>query len=337
MTVIRLHPCAATVICGPCLPCPEYTDLSRTSPSARVVYAKHADATAMVSGAVTYTNGGSPVVVGMTVVSSANKLCMGRNQSVNGPLVYVSGIPVTATITDVVFSYYDVDLDIISTGGTSVSSCTNYLSQIIRNTGSLDCDAAPTVVAIASTCNPCTEATGTTSSASGMLTQFTITRDLICLFGSNSCVSTATTASAMHVNLTLRPPSFTPASGSRPCNWTGLAFAVTLTSAYTYSGTNTPSGGIVSCVITYTKNAGDNQLYITSASPNATGSGCVAGYDQLVRTNYTTAVSTAAEYPIPCTGYKLRQFHLAANSDQCIGGGRAIPWVNYVQVDLRPR
>lgn len=333
---IRLHPCASTIICGPCIPCKEFNDLSRTGPDARVVYVKDAVATAYVSGAVTYNTGGSPTTVGMTVVAGTHKLCLGRNQSITGPLVYVSGIPVGATITEVVYTYNNGAGD-VPCGGDVSASCTDYLTQILRITGALDCDGTPTVVLLAGSCNPCTEATGTsTSTGGGAGGTILISRNSICTLGSNSCVSTATTSSHNWTNQTLLPPTWTPASGSRPCNWTGLDFTTTIVSSLFYSGAGTPTGGrTFTC--TYTKTAGSNILTVTSAANNAVGAGCVTGYDQLVRTAYITQVHTMGEYEIPCTGYKIRQRHSVVTSDLCNGGGRAIPEVNQIYADLMPR
>lgn len=333
---IRPYPCSATVICGPCLPCPEFTDLSRASPDARVVYATDVNAVSFVSGSVTYTDGGAPISVGMAVVGATQKLCLGRNQSVNGPLVYVTGIPTTATITDVGYTYYNGTTN-VSVGGTVVSSCTDYTSQILRVTGGLDCDAAPSVVLLAATCLPCAENTGTHAVTLGSLTTQSINRGSGCTLGSDSCVSTTANASGAHLSGLMRPASFTPGASARPCNWTGLAFTCTLISAYQYSGTNTPLGGIVSCTITYTKNAGDDVLYLTSDAVNTIRSGCKNGYDQLVRTDYITVEQTIASYNIPCSGYKLQQYHLSATSDACIGGGRQVPATGYIRVEVTPR
>jgi len=150
VTVIRLHPCAATVICGPCVPCKEYYDLSRDDPDFRVVYAKDALAVSMVSGAVTYHTGGSPTTVGMTVVASTHKLCVGST-AIAGPLVYTTGVPHGATITDVAYTYNNGVTNIVVSGASS-DTCTNYLTQIKRNIGTIGCATAVSVIVLASSC-----------------------------------------------------------------------------------------------------------------------------------------------------------------------------------------
>lgn len=332
---IRLYPCAATVICGPCVPCKEFHDLSRTGPDARVVYVTDALAVSFVSGTVTYNTGGPPTVVGMSIVGATQKMCLGRNQSVNGPLLYVSSVPTGATITDVAYTYNN-GVSNISVGGTATDICTNYLTQITRVLGSLDCDAAPTVVLLAASCAPCTEATGSSSSTGGGA------GGQVGLNASGDCVNAVCGPEALpaYGALTLRPPSWTPGAGARPCNWTGLAFVAVLTSAYKF-GNLSCSGtfGIDACVVTYTKNAGDNQIYVTSAANNCSRSSS-AVFDSIIRTGqYPLATNAPGLYDIPCTGYKLRQYHpQSRNPDICLGGSKAVPGAfNQITTVLEPR
>jgi hypothetical protein len=90
-------------------------------------------------------------------------------------------------------------------------------------------------------------------------------------------------------------------------------------------------------VCTYTKTAGIDTIVVTSDADNATGAGCVYGYDQYVRTDYVTVYQNMGEYNIPCTGYKLRQRHTVPTSDVCNGGGRAVPFIQNITADLMPR
>jgi hypothetical protein len=300
------------------------------------VYISDPTAISYTSGALTYDVGGSITVVGMTVVGSTQKLCLGKDASVAGPLLYVAGIPLGATLVEVYYTY-DTDSGSHTTTRDVSAACTDYLTMIVRTTGALSCYATPTVVSSGASCDPCTEATGYTVASAGVGGTKGIYRDAICYNGSNSCTSTSATGSANWPSITLKPPNFTPSSGNRPCNWTSIEFSVTLTSSYTYSGTGTPSAGITSCAVTYTKTAGSNLVTVTCATNNAVRPGCVSGYDQLVRTAYTTPVSVWGSWDIPCTGYKLVQLHLAGTSDACTGGGRYIPDVNQIYIYLMPR
>lgn len=340
MTTITLFPCSSAIVCGPCEPCKEYHDLIRLSPDARVVYvAPDGSFTGtLTGGTVTYTvGGGGPTTSSMSVVAATHKLCLGRNQSVNGPLVYTSGVPAGAVITSVVYDY-TIDSVAYSAGGTSVTDCTNYPVQIIPVAGSLDCYLTPTVVTLATTCVPCTENTGTSSSTVSLSGggYGGVYLGLTCLAGGTSCSSTSTTNSAFWGTKTARPPTWTPGATSRPCNWTSLAFVVTLDCSFSYSGAGTPSGGFSAAPVTFTKTAGSDVLTTSAATNNVVGFGCVTGYDQLVRTNYLTQASSPGEYEVPCTGYKLRLRGNSGLSDACVGGARVLPSISII-AELMPR
>lgn len=338
--IIRPFPCAATVICGPCIPCSEFYDLSRSAPDARVVYVPGDPAWSFTGGYITYNTGGSPTTISMSVVGSTQKLCLGRDQSVNGPLVYSASVPLAATITEIGFTYDPYGGgDTITLELTPSAACTDYLTQIVRIPGALSCYATPTVVLQSDSCAPCTDPTGTSSKTDGGAGGVVaIYRNSTCSAGTSSCGSTATTASANWTTpLSIRPLSWTPGSSARPCNWLDIEFAVTLVSSGKYYGPGTPLAGIESCTVTYTKTAGSAGIVTTSAAGNCIRSGCVAGYDQLVRTNYITRQDVIPEFNIPCTTYKLRQRHTCVTSDQCVGGGRYIPELNQVTADLMPQ
>jgi hypothetical protein len=318
--MITLFPCEAEVICGPCPECETFTDLTRTTPSGRVVIYMLPPGASAATGGVTYTNGGGPISVGLTYVSETFKLCLGRDQSYPGPLLYNASIPQTATLTILGYSYT------ASGGGTisatkDVGACVDG-DQIVAVPGELICDATPFLKVLAAACEPCTEATGASTSFGGGA------GGAVGLLGSPNCTDTVCGPEHLtYGSLTLRPASWTPSAGSRPCNWTGLAFVATLVSALKF-GNLSCSGtfGIDACTVTYTKNAGDNKIYTTSATNNCSRSSS-ALFDSVIRTTqYPISVNTQPVFNIPCSAYRLRQYHpQSRNPDQCVGGSKYVP------------
>lgn len=344
---ITLFPCG-TIPC-PCPVCPSFLDYIRTeAPEARVVIYKETDPDRdLTGGAVTYepAGGGTPVVVGMSVVGPASKLCLGRSQSETGPLVYASGIPVDATITEIYVEWVDGSFT-----RTVAASCENPLEHILREERSLDCYATPTVVAASASCDPCTEATGSSSStiAQALGASFywyngtTWWRGVACsdnlLYGL-TCAGEWWGQSFPHPDDNTvssgAPPSWTPSAGSRPCNWSSVEFVKTLSLSAVFSGVTCAGTISLELTATFTKNLGDDQIYVSAPSRRIVVDARTDGHCDTAEWGRTVTDGT---YDIPCTGYRLRlttNLHLFNAS---AGGG---PYVsstgNQLIATLEPR
>jgi hypothetical protein len=262
---IQLFPCGH-VPCA-CPECPTFEDLTREDPDGRVVIFQHnAAAGTLASGAVTWepAGGGSPTVQGMSVVAAGQKLCLGREQSRLGPLLYATGIPVDAVITDLAFTYdpgggpITFDMEVVGT-------CTDGTTQILQRTGELTCELAPSVVDDAEECEGCTENTGSSTfcgSASSFLSDYNPGGYGI---GSGYCSNEHTISGSTSVLWTGLTPC-TPDSTDRPCNWTDLEFTDTQTVSRSIAAPGGCGGSVdVTVTTTITKVSGSNEVTLSGS------------------------------------------------------------------------
>lgn len=300
---IQLFPCGHV----PC-PCPDYScdsfdDLTKPEDNYRVVVVRVPAGGSPVSGALTYVPaGGSTTVVVLTVVTSAQKLCLGPNHSLSGPLLYTTAAAADASLVHIGYTYNS------SGGGGSISvsaavgPCVNGL-QIVPNPGTINDSCPAAAVSSGSSCATCVENTQSSVFGGTGSLQLNDWNPGGVGIGTGWCSGTHTvTGSTSNLFAGISPA--TPLAIQRPCEWVNIAFNRTFAFSETISF---GCGGsvVVSGSASIVKVAG--QDFVTKTG-TATFSGAPTPRDTAPwqSTHILMDKETATSYSMKCTTYTLR-------------------------------
>jgi hypothetical protein len=300
---ISLYPCGSVITCGPCPECDplyDYASPADMFPPVRLIVYNHLWGGTLYSGSITYTpaGGGSDVTIAMSLVSAGNKLCIYRDGSYVGPLLYSLGVPPDATLVSITYtlfyppSTYDVfTKDIVGT-------CTDGTTQVLVSQSELPiCGTGATVVSTGTACpTPCAENSGSFTASTGIATTGGAS-------GFCDGAGCAWPISAAPASLTSGTGG-TPNPTDRPCDWTGLALSIPFDVTDIAS---TICGGTVTTHLTGTisKTAGSDTFtvaYTISVSTSGIMSECG------VAQNGNSLPGTGIVFNIGCTLYRFRVF-----------------------------